>query len=47
MTELNNKARREFRQAKRQGSAREEIQSLARNFFDLHGSAAECSEEEV
>jgi len=35
VTELKNKARREFRQAKRQGSAKEEIQSLARNFFDL------------
>ena len=35
VTELKNKARRDFRQAKRQGSAREEIQSLARNFFDL------------
>ena len=35
VTELKNRARREFRQAKRQGSTREEIQSLARSFFDL------------
>ena len=34
VTELKNRARREFRQAKRQGSTREEIQSLARSFFD-------------
>ncbi len=35
MSELKKKARKEFRQARREGKVVEEIQSLARNFFNL------------
>ena len=35
VTELRNKARKEFRQAKRDGRLREDVQTLAKNFFDL------------
>ncbi len=33
--DLKSKARKEFRQAKREGRLREEVQSLAKNFFAL------------
>jgi len=35
VTELRNKAREDFRRAKREGRLQEDIQSFARNFFDL------------